>query len=503
MRETRPTLSWPAYFLVAGVALFTFLPWVRGYFLGDDWMLYARNSGRPLPELLQQLSDASCSSQYRPLSELSLRLFWSLFGFNPVGHHVVNLVLHAANAVLVAVLGQRLARDRRVGLWAGLSFAVFGCHTEAVLWMTARHEMIAAGLALLGLVLYTQFRKTGKHGWWVGAFFAYVAGLGFKETVLMLPLLVGLYDLLFTLPTRQHGQQRLRVGQVIPAASLALVGLAYSLFRLRVGGAYDVPITLLGPPKNLLYYLLMETIALPASTSFLARFPWAILPVLVSLAAACVLLAWLARKQGVRNRAVWFGAGWTVIALAPVILIVAERTTYFSSVGWAWVIASLTVLAWDAAVQDNSRLRRWLVAVAAVLILGANLSTATHRAYFWDRSAGISYTVFSRVRAEMQALPPEGTEHFWFVNAPNTIEYAVAFGSRVDFAVWLLQEQAQKQVGERDVDVLLLSRRGSEPPLDEWLAQQVAERGVKGPALAFYWQDGQVVTQRVDKDVEE
>ena len=148
-----------AYVTVAFAAFVVFLPWTQVYFLGDDWMLLARDSGQALPPQLTAISDASNSRWYRPLSELSLAWSWSLFGLNPVGYHLLNSALHAVMAVLVAVLGQRLARDWRVGLWAGLFYAVLGCHTEAVVWITARHEMLAAALALLGMISYITFRE--------------------------------------------------------------------------------------------------------------------------------------------------------------------------------------------------------------------------------------------------------------------------------------------------------------------------------------------------------
>jgi hypothetical protein len=496
--ETRTkSVSSLVYLLVAFVAFLVFLPWVGGYFLGDDWMLYARNSGRALPEQLQLISEASNSSQYRPMYELLLAWLWSLFGFNPIGHHVVNLTLHALNAVLVAALGQRLARDRRVSLLAGLSFAVFGCHTEAVVWMTARHEMIVTALALLSMISYIKFRVNGRHIWWASTFFLYIISFGFKETALALPLFLSFYDLLFAFPSKKSNRYWWpSVGQLIPLVPPIMVGLAYLLFRLKVGGGYDVPFTVLGPPKNLVYYLLMETVALPASTSFLSRFPLVTVPVIVSLAIACAVSVWLARDKIMRDRVARFGALWMVFGLAPVILIVAERTTYVSSVGWALAIASIVTLAWDAASQSNLPLKRWLTVLAMVVLLGANLVTLTHRSYWWDRAADISYDLFSQVRVTMLALPPGKSGQLWFINMPNRIEYAYTFGDRLLFAVWLLQEQA----GVRGVEVSLFRDPESKAPPDNWTRQLLSEHIVEGPVVAFYWQDGKVVELSVPEN---
>jgi len=454
-------------------------------------MLYARNSGPSLPDRLQAISDASNSARYRPLSEMSLAWLWSLFGFNPVGHHVVNLVLHAINAVLVAVLGHRLTRDRRVSLLAGLVFAVLGCHTEAVVWMTARHELIAAALALLSVLSYIQFRRDGRLVWWTGALVLYAVSFGFKETALALPLFLIFYDVIFTWSV-QGRIPRLTRRQLAPVLFLAVVGGGYTLFRLIVGGGYSVSVTLLGPPKNLVYYLLMESAALPVSTRFISRFPLATWPVIVSLVGVWLLVIGLTRGRIWRDRLFWFGVCWTVFALAPVILIVTERTTYFSSIGWALTAAALILLAWDT-VSHKRAFRRWLVALATTVILSANLVTLTHRAFWWNQAAGVSYAMFSQVRDVIQTLPPQQANQLWFVHIPSHLEYAYAFGNRILFAAWLLQRQASAG----DVQILLVEAAGDGISAEERLRHLAAKREAEGVVVAFYWQAGRVVQSNV------
>lgn len=489
--------SWLVYVLVAVIAFTVFLPWVRGYFLGDDWMLFARNSGWTLPDELRRMSDVSNSSRYRPLSELTLGWAWSALAFNTVGHHLVSYALHALTAVLVAVLAQRLAHDRRVSLLAGLSFAVLGCHTEAVVWMTARHEMLVTACALLSMISYVSFRESHRWIWWACAFLAYIVSFGFKENALMLPLLLVFYDFIFTFPLQKPGQRRLsRARQLIPLMPPVAVGIAYLLFRLLVGGGYNVPFTVLALPKNLIYYLLMETVALPASTKFLSRFPFVTLPVIVTLAIACALCVWFARDRIVRGRVVWFGTLWMVFALAPVILMVAERTTYLSSVGWALAISSVIVLMWDTASDRRVFPKRWLAVLVVVVILVANLVTLGHRSYWWNRAAYISYDMFSHVRAAMQTLPPGESIQLWFINVPDLLEYASAFGDRIHFAVWLMQNQTGAEAQAE-----LFQNQEIDGSPREHMRRLVSERAAEGPVLAFYWQGGILVESTVSQNV--
>ena len=190
-----------------------------------------------------------------------------------------------------------------------------------------------------------------------------------------------------------------------------------------------------------------------------------------------------------RHRALWYGVLWMVFTLAPVILIVAERTTYFSSVGWAWAIATIEILAWDALSESHFLPRRWLVVLAVVIIVGANLITLVHRSYWWNQAANISRDVMSQVQTTLLNLPPGKDSQLWFFNFPDQIEYAYAFGDRIPFAVWLLQNQ----LGVDDIEALVFRGGTGDVPSPERVRQMLSERAVEGPAVAFYWQEATVL----------
>ncbi len=498
--KERNTKIWRDYFFVAALAFLIFLPWIHSYFVGDDWMMLARNSGTPLPEHLRQISDASNSRWYRPLFELSLAWMWRFFNLSPVGYHLISFSLYALNTILVTGLGRHLAQDRRVGLLSGLIFATHSCHAESVIWIAAAHEILAATAALFSLLLYIKFRESRRWGWWWGSLLLYVIGLGFKETVLALPLFLICYDFIFTFSLSrpkvpwpkvwQLNKWKLSAPELLPLLPMALGGLAYLVYRLQVGGGYEVAFSVISVLKNVSYYLLMEIVALPVSTQLLARFPFWTWPVMVVLGVACSFCVVLAKKQMVENRAIWFGGIWMVCALAPVSLIVTERTTYFSSVGWAWVIASVLVLAWEAHAKKHPKLKQKLVALCVVAILGANTVALSHRNYWWYRVGAISQEVFSQVQESLEASPPGEDVQFLFFNFPYRVEYAYAFGNRTLFAVWLLQSQLSFSIeGQARVFEDVMIEVSPRIHLDHWLS----EKSVDVPVIAFYWQSGDVL----------
>jgi len=93
---------------------------------------------------------------YRPVTLLSLALNHAVTGTRAAGYRAVNLVLHAAVSVAVYVLCMLLLRERRVALMAALLFAVHPVHTEAVVPIVGRSELLAAAAVTWGMVLYIQ-----------------------------------------------------------------------------------------------------------------------------------------------------------------------------------------------------------------------------------------------------------------------------------------------------------------------------------------------------------
>ena len=93
---------------------------------------------------------------YRPVTSLTLAANWTLDPGEPSGFHLVNVLLHAIAAALVAVLGARLM-GMPGGLAAGLLFAVHPVHVEAVANVVGRAEVLATVFALVAALAYLRF----------------------------------------------------------------------------------------------------------------------------------------------------------------------------------------------------------------------------------------------------------------------------------------------------------------------------------------------------------
>jgi len=102
--------------LIILLTLVVYLPAIRGSFVVDDYMLIIDNPMvRPI-EGIHGFSVATTGDNYYPLTWSVWWLEWRLWGKNPMGYHVANILLHAANAVLVWLILREL---KIPGAWGG------------------------------------------------------------------------------------------------------------------------------------------------------------------------------------------------------------------------------------------------------------------------------------------------------------------------------------------------------------------------------------------------
>jgi protein O-mannosyl-transferase len=135
------------------------------------------------------------ASNWHPLTWLSHMLDVSLFGHGPGGPHVVNLLLHTINTLLLFLLFWRMTGAlKRSALVAGL-FALHPQHVESVAWVAERKDVLSAFFWMLTLLAYASYVKQQKRKRYYGlAISAFVLGAMSKPMVVTIPFVMLLLD---------------------------------------------------------------------------------------------------------------------------------------------------------------------------------------------------------------------------------------------------------------------------------------------------------------------
>src|SRR5262245_42059816 len=126
-----------------------------GYVWDDDAHVTANETLGSSGGLLRMWIEPTALPQYYPLVHTSFWIEHRLWGDAPSGYHVVNLALHAANALLIAAV---LGRLRVPGAWiAALLFALHPVHVESVAWISERKNVLSTLLYLAALLPFLRF----------------------------------------------------------------------------------------------------------------------------------------------------------------------------------------------------------------------------------------------------------------------------------------------------------------------------------------------------------
>ena len=325
---------------------------------------------------------------YRPLTYTTFWLEHKLWGFAPEGYHVVNVVLHAANAVLLWRIVFALAVP---GAWfVAAVFAVHPLHVESVAWTIERKDVLSGLFYLACVSVWLRFLPAGKTGaaqpvrankWRYGLALALLAaGMLAKNMVVTLPAA------LLVLHWWRRGRVALMdVARLAPffVVALALVAVDLLMVTTKTPASFDYSFLerLLIATRAVWFYV--GKLAWPADLAVIYSHwdvqvgnPAAWVPFALGLALAATLWFWRRRI----GRGPLAGALFFVVTLSPTLgfvdhtymlfSFVADRYQYLAGIG---VIAVAVGSAAYGAQRLPGRWRRAVAGggVAVLVALGA------------------------------------------------------------------------------------------------------------------------------------
>jgi protein O-mannosyl-transferase len=360
------------------------------------------------------------AENWHPLTVWSHMLVCNFCGVNPWGHHLANVLLHAANAALVLLLlWQMTGALGRTCLVAAL-FAVHPLHVESVAWVAERKDVLSGFFGLLTLIFYARYAQARSEkqkptrfffssSYWL-AVLCFALGLMSKPMLVTWPFVLLLLDFwplgrVLKFPAPRSNAQK-NVFQVIPMWQLVLEKLPFFLlsamaclitFKVQQHGAamesvQNLPLGARGENALIAYCRYLEKIFWPVNLSVFYPHPgyWPMAPVVV---AGTVLAGLFGMFLALRKNYPFMLMGWLFFAgtLVPVIGLVqvgqqsiADRYTYLPALG----IFLLMAWAADELTQRWRNGKIFLTTASAVALIGCAILTRQQLDY-WRESESL------------------------------------------------------------------------------------------------------------------
>jgi Flp pilus assembly protein TadD len=368
-----------------------FLPVLRaGFVEWDDPINFLENPyyrGLGWRQLRWMLT-ATVMGHWIPVTWLTLGADFAVWGMNPFGYHLTNLLLHTVNAVLFYFVARRLLGLAMPAISSGvlilgagtaaLAFAVHPLRVESVAWITERRDVLSGLFFLAAILAYLRGVETGDRiepRWRTYSLLLFAGGLLSKASVMTLPAVLVLLDV-YPLRRGAFTWRRL-VAEKAGYWALALGGAVGALVALRLSGMRITPYVAYGPEARLAmvaysFWFYPSTWVWPVHLSPMYELPARLDPLsprfllpVIGLVAVTTLLVFL-RKRWPGGLAAWTYSAVMILPISGVVhagyQLAHDRYSYLSGLGFALLAGG--AIAWILRATVDRRVSRPVAAGA-------------------------------------------------------------------------------------------------------------------------------------------
>lgn len=386
--------------LAAALALVTGLAYLGSFdgdFVADDLQMVAPNpllrslDAQNIAQIFTSFDDAN----YMPLKVLSLAVDQSLWGPEPFGYHVTNLLLHLGCALLIFSILLALGFSRGAAFFVALLWAVHPLQVESVAWISERKNVLSGLFFFAAFRAYLVFSKRPRALSYILTLLLYVLALLSKMNTLVLPAVCLAYEATF--------KMRYRWRDLAAAAPMFALGALAAWYNLSGspthGGAYhggSALVTWLSSSVVVFRYLGHAVLPIGLSSRYDvplhgSPFDPPVLASLLGLLGIAALTLWLVRRK--KREAFWIL--WFAITLAPMLNIIPFRTMMQDRYMYLALLGPLGLAGSVVDQRASARARRAAGGLALALALASVLLTVRQVQYwaspvaFWVRDASV------------------------------------------------------------------------------------------------------------------
>ena len=363
---------------------------------------------------LNELTGAAFKSpsRKRPLSNISFALNYYLHGYNVVGFHVVNLLIHICtgfflyflikSTFLTPVLESRYGNYMWISFFTAAIWMVHPLQTQSVSYVVQRMNSLCAMFYMLSILFYARFRlsRQQKNKWWLflGCILAGALALASKQIAATLPVFIIVYEWYFFRDLDLKWLKNhipLLAGFLLLAAVIALALLGSNPLDRVLEGYKNRDFTLtqrlLTEPRVILFYLsqllwphpsrLNLDHDFPLSNSLLD--PMTTIFSIITIAALIGLAVVTARKQRLLSFCIlWFFGNLVIESSILALEIIFEHRIYLPSMAFSLIVA-LAVCRWVKPAWLQAVLLCTMVTAGAIWTYERN-TVYNDRITFWQ-----------------------------------------------------------------------------------------------------------------------
>lgn len=362
-------------------------------FIWDDLLILKEDlpSIDTFDEIFKPLSSAQGNNYFRPIITLSFLFEYRIWGLNPFGYHLLLLLFHLSNTLLLFSLVKMLLReDKQAGLAALISssiFAVHPAHVESVAWIVGKSDVIASFFMLLSFCFFIKYVNRKRYWLLACSVLSFFFGLLTKEVALSLLLVFPLYDLLYVKVKDMDTFSQLKERFLKYIPYLCVVILYFWLRKKSLEGLPGlsmiggIPLLEMIQRGVISYGYYIKLFFLPFKHNhFIVDLPDAISFIIFSYTVIGIVLFFLWRSYQRGENVIIFAFGWFFLTLSPSILValaeannmtvspLRENYIYIPSVGFSILLALFIVRISRSLFPERLRTTGMGVMLAALLL---------------------------------------------------------------------------------------------------------------------------------------
>jgi tetratricopeptide (TPR) repeat protein len=343
------------------VTSLVFINSLNNGFVWDDWILMVPNEIYRSFDLKGMFLSKANALEYLPFRDLTLAIDYLLWGPNPFGFHLANLLFYLFGLMalyrMVLILVDLSGKENRemIAFWTTLIFALHPLHVEVVNFIGARNTLLAGLFVFLSFNLCITGIREGRRSFVYISVFLFFIALFSKAVVVFYPVFLTI--VLFFAPGINLSPMKkfmvllpfyvldalamwvhIRIAQSTAIMSEQMPSYGIHSTHAMLAKAFQIPF----------FYLKMLVIPHPLSIRYTVSFmkSWA-LPILVPaviylMICVLVILALKKRKYVTAFAVIWFFLSLgPVLNIFPTSPVVADRYAYFPVFGFGLCIACI------------------------------------------------------------------------------------------------------------------------------------------------------------------